>query len=181
MGRYGRVGSERQGLNRRQMPKLLFVLNETFLSHRLPVAEAAQKSGMEIHVAAPAYHVWAPPGFSTSELENRGFIFHAIPLSRRGTNPITELRTAFALWRLYRRLRPELVHHLTIKPNLYGGVSARLAKVPGVVFSVTGLGQIFSGKGAPALVRRALVIGLVAISYEAPKLPRHFPKPQRQR
>ena len=152
------------------MPKLLFVLNESyfFLSHRLPVARAAQQNGMEVHVAAPSDHVWAPPGFSTTDLENLGFVFHPIPLSRRGTNPITEFQTVFALWRLYRRLRPELVHHLTIKPNLYGGVAAQLTQVPRVVFSVTGLGQIFSGQGALAAVRRTLVIGLLRYSMRHP-------------
>jgi glycosyltransferase involved in cell wall biosynthesis len=119
---------------------------------------------MEVHVAAPADHVWAPPNFSVSELERLGFVFHPIPLSRRGTDPITELRTLLALWRLYRRLKPAVVHHLTIKPNLYGGIAARIAGVPGVIFSVTGLGQIFVGRGLPAVLRKHLVIALMRLA-----------------
>lgn len=145
------------------MPKLLFVLNEAyfFLSHRLPVAQAAQAAGFEVHVAAPADHVWAPDGFSTTKIEKQGFVFHPIPLSRRGTNPIMEIRTFVALWRLYRQLRPAIVHHLTIKPILYGGIAARLARVPFVVYSVTGLGQIFTGAGIVPASRRAMVVALM--------------------
>jgi glycosyltransferase involved in cell wall biosynthesis len=152
------------------MPKILFVLNESyfFLSHRLPVARAVQQSGTEVHVAAPPEHVWAPPGFSTTELEDQGFVFHPIPLSRRGTNPVADLRTLVALLRLYRRLRPAMIHHLTIKPNVYGGIAARLAGVPKVVFSVTGLGQIFVGKGFAAAVQRVIVSTLLRISMAHP-------------
>ena len=132
-------------------PKLLYVVNEAyfFLSHRLAVAEAARDAGYEVMVAAPADHVWAPEGFSASEFERRGFQLFPIPLSRRGKNPIAEARTLAALFRLYQRLAPDLVHHLTIKPLLYGGIAARLARVPAVVNSVTGLGQASSAP-APA-------------------------------
>jgi glycosyltransferase involved in cell wall biosynthesis len=140
-------------------PRILYVINEAyfFLSHRLALARAAQAAGFEVHVAAPADHVWAPKGFSTAEIESQGFQFHAIPLSRRGLNPFAELRTLFALTALYWRLAPELVHHLTIKPNLYGGLAARIAKVPRVVFSVTGLGQVFVGTGLFARLRKTVI------------------------
>jgi glycosyltransferase involved in cell wall biosynthesis len=54
-----------------------------------------------------------------------------------------------ALLSLYRRLRPDIVHHLTIKPNLYGGIAARLMGLPGVVYAITGLGQtvLIQGSG----------------------------------
>ena len=141
-------------------PRLLYVVNEAyfFLTHRLGLAEAAQASGYEVEVAAPADHVWAPAGFSTGEIEKRGFRCHAIPLSRRGRNPFADLRTLGALARLYRTRRPELVHHLTIKPVLYGGIAARLTGVPAVVSSVTGLGRAFTAKGAgAAAVRRGVL------------------------
>ncbi|MDA0654182.1 MAG: glycosyltransferase family 4 protein [Proteobacteria bacterium] len=152
------------------MPRLLFVLNEAyfFLSHRLPVAERARAEGWEVHVAAPPDHVWAPPGFSVADLEAQGFIFHPIPLSRRGTNLFGEARTFLALWRLFVRLRPNLVHLVTIKPNLYGGLAARLARVPSVVFAVTGLGQVFVARGARAAMLRAVVRGLLRIALGHP-------------
>ncbi|MBM3567477.1 MAG: glycosyltransferase family 4 protein [Alphaproteobacteria bacterium] len=138
--------------------RLLFVINETwfFMSHRRPVAEAARAMGFEVHVAAPDDHVWAPKDFGVEALPKAGFTYHPIPLSRRGINPLGELRTLWALWRLYRRLRPDLVHHLTIKPVLYGGVVARLAGVPAVISGITGLGQVFVGRGPAFALLRAI-------------------------
>ena len=146
------------------------MLNEAyfFLSHRLALARAAQAAGWEIHVAAPADHVWAPEGFSIADIEQEGFEFHEIPISRRGTNPFVELRTLLALYGLYRRLRPELIHHLTIKPNLYGGLAARMARVPRVVFSITGLGHVFVGNTVGAWLRKFLVSALLKRSMGHP-------------
>ena len=147
--------------------RLLFVVNEAYglLSHRLAVATAAQRAGWEIHVAAPPDHVWAPPGFSERQLEERGFRFHAVPLSRRGQNPIADLRTLVALLRLYRRLQPRLVHHVTLKPNVYGGIAARLTRVPAAIFAITGLGHVFVARGAVAGLLRRAVTRLLALVF----------------
>lgn len=139
--------------------RILYVVNEAyfFLSHRLSVARAARGTGFEVHVAAPADHVWAPEDFDVEGLRKEGFVFHPIPLSRRGMNPFRELITIAALFRLYRVVRPALVHHLTIKPVLYGGILCRLLRVPAVVNAVTGLGHVFVTKGALAAVLRTAV------------------------
>ncbi len=144
----------------RTRPKLLFVVNEAFffMSHRLPVARAAQRAGFEVHVAAPGDHVWAPDAFSIDDVRKAGFAFHTIPLSRRGKNPFFEARTVLALCRLYRQLNPDLIHHLTVKPNLYGGLAARVSGIPAMVNAVTGLGQIFVADGADAAVMRRIVV-----------------------
>ena len=146
--------------------RLLFVINEAyfFLSHRLAVAKAAMDDGWEVHVAAPKEHVWAPPNFSVDELKKEGFIFHSIPLSRRGTNPLVEIKTFFSLLKLYQKIRPDIIHHITIKPNLYGGLAARLTGIPSVVFAFTGLGQIFIDRGLKAYFLRAIVKALLGIS-----------------
>jgi glycosyltransferase involved in cell wall biosynthesis len=150
--------------------KLLYVVNEAYfmVSHRLAVAAAAQRDGWEIHVAAPPDHVWAPPGFSVAQLEGRGIHFHPIPLSRRGTNPVAELATAAALLGLYRRLRPDLVHHVTLKPILYGGMAARLAGVHSAVHSLTGLGQVFVGRGPRSGLLRTAVTQMLSVALGHP-------------
>jgi glycosyltransferase involved in cell wall biosynthesis len=140
-------------------PKILFLVNEAFffISHRLAVAKAAQESGFDVHVAAPDDHVWAPADFDVEVFSQLGMTFHAIPLTRRGTNPFEEISTILALYRLFRALSPDLVHLLTIKPVLYGGIIARLCDVPASVIAITGLGQVFSGKGMVLGVVRASV------------------------
>jgi len=145
---------------------LLFVVNESyfFLTHRLALAKAAQQAGYEVHVAAPADHVWAPDDFSVEELRSAGFQIHEIPLSRRGMNPLQDLVTLVALIRLFCRLKPDVLHLLTIKPVIYGGIAARIAGVKAVVSTITGLGQVFIAKGLPASVLRWLVIRLYRLA-----------------
>lgn len=128
----------------RPLGRLLFVVNDLgfFLSHRLPVAEAAAEEGWEVHVAAP------PAGAAEARLAGQGFALHRLRLDRHGTNPLAEAASLIAMRRLFRRLRPDLVHLVTIKPVIYGGLAARLAGVPAVVSAVSGLGYVFSGADA---------------------------------
>lgn len=118
--------------------RVLIVVNNPafFLSHRLPVALAAQRAGFEVHVATM-------DGPAVATVRGYGFVHHVIPLTRSGKNPVQELQSVYALWRLCRRLRPDLMHAVTIKPVLYGGIAARLAGVPAYVAAVSGLGYVF--------------------------------------
>lgn len=127
-----------QGMDERKGRRLLYVVNNPafFLSHRLPIALAAKDAGYEVHVATM-------PGEAAADIRSHGLQHHAVPMSRSGKNPLQEAATLFSLWRLYRRLRPDVVHAVTIKPVLYGGIAARLARVPAYVAAVSGLGFIF--------------------------------------
>lgn len=148
-------------------PILLFVVNEAyfFASHRLPIALAAQGQGYDVHIAAPNDNVWAPADYSVDELTKLGLTFHEIPMSRRGTQLWGELMTFMNLLELYRRLRPDIVHHLTIKPNLYGGVAARLVGLPSVVYAITGLGQMFVATQGAMRVIRPVVLALMRLAF----------------
>lgn len=128
---------------------ILFVVNDAafFLSHRLVLAEAARDAGHKVEIATGA----SP---ATAKIRELGFAFHELPLSRSGLNPLAELASLGALYKLFRKVRPDLVHLVTIKPVLYGGVAARLARVPAVVAAISGLGTIFLAKGGAATLRR---------------------------
>ncbi|MCK5608117.1 glycosyltransferase family 4 protein [Candidatus Pacearchaeota archaeon] len=132
--------------------KLLFVINDSqyFISHRLPLAVAAQNAGFEVHVAVPE-------GAAITTILNNGFTYHSVPLTRKGGKPWQELNSLIALVSLYRKLKPELVHHVTIKPMIYGGIAARLTRVQAVVNAVTGLGYVFIARGLKAVLLRSIV------------------------
>jgi glycosyltransferase involved in cell wall biosynthesis len=117
---------------------LLFVVNipEFFLSHRLPLAIGARNAGFTIHIATG-------PGSACQEITKLGFEHHLLPISRSGRNPFAELRTLWELYRLMRTIRPDLVHLVTIKPVIYGGLMARLSGVPAMVAAISGLGTVF--------------------------------------
>lgn len=137
-------------------PRLLMVINSAsfFLSHRLPVALAAVVDGFDVHVATADVT-------GVDCVNQTGITHHVIPLSRSGQNPLSELRTLFALYRLFRLLRPDVLHLVTVKPVLYGGLAARLARVPGMVAAISGLGFVFTGQG----LRARLTLGVVSNLY----------------
>src|SRR5690606_14460366 len=135
-------------------PRLLFfITNPAFLvSHRLPIALAARDAGYEVHVASMG-------GPAVAELESLGLRHHVLPLSRTSMRPWTEARSLWAIWRLFRQVRPDLVHAVTLKSVLYGGIAARLAGVPAYVAAISGLGYVFiQGGGTRGLLRRAALI-----------------------
>lgn len=152
--------------------RILYVVNtpEFFLSHRLPLALAAREAGFEVHVATG-------PGAAVPEIASRGLRHHAFPLSRNGKNPLAELTSLWRLYRLMRRLQPDLVHLVTIKPVLYGGLAARLARVPGVVAAVSGLGSVFVSQGLGARMIRLGVVRLYRLALGHPELRVIFQNP----
>lgn len=119
------------------MNRVVFVVNNPayFVSHRLPIGLALIAQGNDVHVIGP--------GECPVVLAEKGFKFHSVDMSRKGMNPFAELSTILALRRLFKNIQPGLVHLVTIKPYLYGGIAARLASVPAVVSAVAGLGTVF--------------------------------------
>jgi glycosyltransferase involved in cell wall biosynthesis len=67
------------------------------------------------------------------------------PLSRRGLNPVHDLKSLRALLAQMRSFRPDVVMGYTPKPAIYGAIAARLARVPRIIPMITGLGYAFLG------------------------------------
>lgn len=135
--------------------RLLFVVNVDwfFLSHRLPIALGAVGAGYEVHVACG-------DSGRCGEIEAHGLKVHRLHLERGRAGALSSIRSFAEILRLFWRLKPHVVHLVTIKPILFGGIAARVAAVPGVVAAVSGLGFVFIGEGFVARARRWLV-GLV--------------------
>jgi glycosyltransferase involved in cell wall biosynthesis len=135
--------------------RLMLVVNDLryFISHRLSIAQAALKSGLDVHVAYGELG-----GAEVGALNALGLTLHFVPIQRGGTNPFADLRSVILLWALFRRVRPDLIHLVTIKPVLYGGMAARLAQVPAVVSAMAGLGFVFIEQGGvkAAVLRRVV-------------------------
>jgi glycosyltransferase involved in cell wall biosynthesis len=142
---------------------LLFVVNNPafFMSHRVPVALAAQRAGYDVHVATM-------DGPAVAEIQALGMTHHPIPMTRSGKHPLQELGTLLALIRLFRRLRPRVVHLVTIKPVLYGGIAARLTRVPGMVAAISGLGFVFLSNSLKMRLVRSVVARLYRVALGHP-------------
>ena len=136
--------------------RLLYFVTEDwyFCSHRLPLAVAARDAGYDVTVV--------------TRVREHGEIIRAaglklIPfeIARSGMNPLRELFALVKLIVLYKRLQPDIVHHVAMKPVIYGSFAASVTGVPGVVNALAGMGWLFTsapGRGRPIknAVRRVL-------------------------
>ena len=138
---------------------ICFVVNEAsfLISHRLSLVEEAFRRGFQVAVVC---------GENSGEelLRELDLNFLTIPLTRSGFNPIEEWQTVRALKRAYEQIKPDIVHHITIKPVIYGTQVARWTGVPGVVNAIPGMGFVFTRRGAWARFRRAFVNAMYRIT-----------------
>jgi len=140
--------------------KLFFFVTEDwyFVSHRLALAVAAKNQGYEVAVATRVRdhgEIIRTAGLRLVPFEN----------SRAGVNPLREAVTLVRLILLWRRERPDIVHHVAMKPVMYGSIAARIAGVSRVINALGGMGWLFtSGTGLASwlkpFVRRALSFAL---------------------
>lgn len=129
----------------RQHKKLLFFVTEDwyFVSHRLVLASAAKAAGYDVSVVTRVREhgeIIRAAGLKLIHFEN----------ARSGINPVVELWTLVRLILLYRRERPDIAHHVAMKPVLYGSIAARLVGIPEVVNALAGLGWLFSSRSGTA-------------------------------
>jgi glycosyltransferase involved in cell wall biosynthesis len=130
-------------------PRLLFLVTEDwyFCSHRLPLACAARDAGFDVAVAT---RVTA----HGERIRAAGLRLIPLMLRRSGRNPWRELMAIAEITRLYRAEKPDIVHHVALKPVLYGSLAARIAAIPSVVNALAGMGYVFtSGKLSARLLR----------------------------
>lgn len=136
------------------MKKLLIVTNVDWflISHRLILAEAAKTNGWEVHVACQ------DTGRGI-EISQRGINFIPFSFSRSGTNPFNELSLIIEFIKLYRRIKPDVIHQITIKPVVYGTIAAKILKIKGVINAISGMGYMFV-EGKIGLMQN-IILGLM--------------------
>jgi glycosyltransferase involved in cell wall biosynthesis len=133
-------------------PKLLFLVTEDwfFLSHFFDRALAAKRAGFSVVVVA------RDTGHR-ERIEDAGLAFRPLPFGRGSVNPMREWRTFRSIFRAYLEIKPAIVHHVAIKPIIYGSVAALFAKVPAIVNAPVGMGFLFASRSAKARILRPVV------------------------
>ncbi|MEE3502156.1 glycosyltransferase family 4 protein [Acidiphilium acidophilum] len=131
---------------------LVYLIGEDwfFASHFRARARAARAAGWRVSVVTRT-------GSAAAELRDEGFEVHGVDFRRARLNPLAEGRLALHIAALYRKLAPDLVHHVALKPILLGSVAARLAGVGAIVNAPVGQGFVFASETAKARVLRPLV------------------------
>lgn len=139
------------------MPKqhsILFLVTEDwyFVLHRLPIARAALQAGYRVLIATQLSE-------HRALLEAEGFTVIPMVWRRSSLNPLHALGEIRQVLTIYQHYRPDLVHHIALKPSLYGSIAARWSGTAPVVNNLAGLGQAFSSTGMVAgLIRQGLMV-----------------------
>jgi Glycosyltransferase len=125
-------------MEKKERKRIVLSSNTAFslYNFRLHLMRVLKEKGYEVIAVSPEDGKY-------SELLKKEFSFFAVKsLDRKGTNPIKDLKLFFEYFLLFRKLKPDLVINFTIKPNIYGSISAGLLGIPSISV-ITGLGYVF--------------------------------------
>ncbi|MCP1213720.1 glycosyltransferase family 4 protein [Acetobacter okinawensis] len=134
------------------MPKLLYLISEDwfFCSHFMARALAAKEAGFDVVVLTRV-------GTHAHTIREHGIRVVPWPHDRKSLNPLHELKSIANVVRIYRQERPDIVHHIAIKPILHGTIAALLANIRHIVNAPVGMGYIFSSSDRRARLLRGPV------------------------
>jgi hypothetical protein len=138
---------------------IVFVVNVDwfFLSHRLNLALSALSKGYKVTLVSKDTN-------RRNEIESLGIDFVNLDFGRSSLNPFKEVQLILELRKIYRKLRPDLIHHVTIKPNIYGNLAARFSGFhPVCVNAISGLGYNFID-GRRSVLQKVL-IGMMKFAF----------------
>lgn len=140
-----------------------------FLAYRLPIALEAKRLGWQVFVATP--------DTGDAHLIKKAGLNHiTLDMSRKGFNPFEEIITIYEFWKLYRNLSPQIVHHVTVKPIIYGSIVAAFLNRSYIVNAISGLGYVFTSLPKNNMVR-FITTFLYQIALNKPKSKTIFQNP----
>lgn len=100
------------------------------------------------------------------EIKSCGCRIIETDVDRRGMNPIKDLRLFLEYIRIIKKEKPDRILSYTIKPNMYGGLAARILKVPFYPY-VAGLGTPFQKEN---LVSKILILAHRIAFFKSPSV-----------
>lgn len=151
--------------------KIFYVVNSDwfFLSHRQSLALEALQKGYEVFLLSKDTG-------RRQEIESLGIKFIDVEFERSGKNPFKDLLLIRRLYRIYREYEPSIIHHVTMKPSLYGTIAANmLGYNPVVINAVTGLGYVFTDKRRS--LTKSIIHFLMNLAYKKSKAKFIFQNP----
>ncbi|MEM6724663.1 MAG: glycosyltransferase family 4 protein [Bacteroidota bacterium] len=144
--------------------KLFIVVNVDwfFLSHRLPIALEAQRRGYDVTV-------FAEDTGDGIKIKEHGLKFIALPMVRSSTALLAEFKALRFFFKTYRKERPDIIHHVALKPVTYGSLATRFIKIPVVINALSGMGYVFADNGARSVIKN-FVLSIFKFAFNNPRL-----------
>ena len=97
----------------------------------------------------------APYDEYSEKIVQEGFAFHSISLTARGINPLEDLKTLYAFYKVFKEVSPDIICQYTIKPNIYGSIIANHLNIK-MVNNIAGLGTLFGKENMVTKVAKKL-------------------------
>jgi glycosyltransferase involved in cell wall biosynthesis len=146
------------------MAKILYLITEDwfFVSHFLPMAQAARECGFDVSVAT---RVRA----DGERIKAEGFSLIPIESERGSVSLLRSLRDFSQLRSIVRRERADIVHCIALRPVVIGGVAAKFAGSGALVLAPTGLGHLWIERGIVVRLARKLVSFVVGSLLRGPR------------
>ena len=136
------------------MKKILILANLDMglYNFRKELLQKLLLEGYEVYISLP-------DGPRVKDMVAMGCKFIETPVDRRGMNPIADLRLFFRYRKMLKKIQPDVVLTYTVKPNIYGGLACRMAKIP-YLSNITGLGSAIHNGG----ITQKLLVFLYGLS-----------------
>lgn len=137
------------------MKNFVFIVNTdgALYRFRLPILRALISRGDRVHAICGG-------GTYKSQLEVEGIKLNYVKFSRKGLNPLREVRLIVNIYQILKNINPDVVHCFTHKASIYGLLVSIHLKIPNKFVTVTGLGEVFSSESIRNYVLRKLILGL---------------------
>lgn len=132
------------------MKKIIMVGNTTWsmIKFRKGLIKKLIELNYEITIISPLdKHV--------EEIKELGCNYVDIDIDNKGANPVKDIKLIFELKKIYLNIKPDLIIHYTIKPNIYGTIASRLCNIKSFAV-VTGLGFTFINQNLISKIAKLL-------------------------
>jgi len=124
-------------INKNSIQTVAIVLNTSWniYNFRLALIHALRNAGYRVILIAPRDEY-------SQKLEEDGFLYYDIKINNKGVNPFEDLLLIYDFYKMYKKIKPDVLLNYTIKPNVYSSLAAKFLKIP-VINNITGLGTVF--------------------------------------
>ncbi len=137
-------------INNNSIKTVAVVLNTSWniYNFRLALIRELRKVGYKVILVAPRDEY-------SQKLEEEGFLYYDIKMNNKGVNPFEDLLLIHNFYKLYRKIKPDILLNYTIKPNIYSSFAAKYLGIP-VINNITGLGTVFLNNNISSRIARWL-------------------------
>ncbi len=144
------------------MKKIVLVANSGWYIYnfRLDLIKDIKDAGYDLNIITPFDDY-------VKIIRNENYNHKEWKLSRKSINPIKEIKSIIDLIKIYKEIKPDIVHHFTIKSCLYGTIAAKISNVNNVVNAITGLGHVFVGRNITTKILRKALLPIYRIIFRS--------------